>query len=86
VQFTSGIFSIASHSVLQYFPSVTWQVQIGCAHFLAAIVFFSWLKDSMNLLRKMSQAAKTVCSATPLCARAIPLAGATSLYRLSASA
>ena len=41
MQFTSGIFSIASHSVLQYFPSVTWQVQIGCAHFLAAIVFFS---------------------------------------------
>lgn len=30
----SGVFSIASHWVLQYFPEVTIQEQIGCAHFL----------------------------------------------------
>ena len=30
----SGVFSIASHSVLQYFPEVTLQEQTGWAHFL----------------------------------------------------
>jgi len=30
----SGVFSIASYSVLQYLPSVTSQAQGGCAHFL----------------------------------------------------
>ena len=34
VQSMSGVFSIASHWVLQYFPEVTIQEQIGCAHFL----------------------------------------------------
>ena len=43
VQLTSAIFSMASHSVLQYFPSVTSQVQIGCAHFLGAIVSAPWV-------------------------------------------
>lgn len=35
VQSMSGIFSIASHSTLQYLPDVVTQEQIGCAHFLA---------------------------------------------------
>jgi hypothetical protein len=30
----SGVFSIASHWVLQYLPDVTVQEQTGCAHFL----------------------------------------------------
>jgi hypothetical protein len=30
----SGVFSIAAHSVLQYFPDVTLQEQTGWAHFL----------------------------------------------------
>jgi hypothetical protein len=33
----SGVFSIASHWVLQYFPSVTMQEQTGCAHFLPSL-------------------------------------------------
>jgi hypothetical protein len=33
-QAMSGVFSIASHSVLQYFPEVTLQEQTGWAHFL----------------------------------------------------
>jgi hypothetical protein len=31
----SGVFSMASHSVLQYLPDVTRQEQMGCAHFSA---------------------------------------------------
>jgi hypothetical protein len=34
LQSTSGVFSIAAHSVLQYFPEVTLQEQTGWAHFL----------------------------------------------------
>jgi hypothetical protein len=34
LQAMSGVFSIASHSVLQYFPDVTLQEQTGWAHFL----------------------------------------------------
>lgn len=34
VQSISGVFSIASHCGLQYFPEVTVQEQTGCAHFL----------------------------------------------------
>lgn len=30
---------MASHSALQYLPSVTWQLQIGCSHFLVAMLF-----------------------------------------------
>jgi hypothetical protein len=30
-----GVFSMASHAVLQYLPVVASQEQIGCAHFLA---------------------------------------------------
>ena len=37
VQSMSGVFSIASHCVLQYFPEVTIQEQTGCAHFLPAV-------------------------------------------------
>jgi hypothetical protein len=29
----SGVFSIASHASLQYFPFVTVQLHTGCAHF-----------------------------------------------------
>jgi hypothetical protein len=34
LQVMSGVFSIASHSVLQYVPDVTLQEQTGWAHFL----------------------------------------------------
>jgi hypothetical protein len=38
----SGVFSIASHWVLQYLPDVVIHEQIGCAHFLASgAIFFS---------------------------------------------
>jgi hypothetical protein len=30
----SGVFSMASHASLQYFPDETLQEQIGCAHFV----------------------------------------------------
>jgi len=39
----SGVFSMASHSVLQYLLFVVRQEQIGCAHFLA-------IMDSMCFL------------------------------------
>jgi hypothetical protein len=32
-QSISGVFSMAEHSVLQYFPDVTMHEQTGCAHF-----------------------------------------------------
>jgi hypothetical protein len=35
----SGVFSIASHSTLQYFSDVTLQEQTGCAHFLLSAIF-----------------------------------------------
>jgi hypothetical protein len=31
----SGVFSMASHCVLQYLPEVVRQEQTGCAHFVA---------------------------------------------------
>jgi hypothetical protein len=34
----SGIFSMASHWVLQYFPEVVVQEQTGCAHFTAVLL------------------------------------------------
>jgi hypothetical protein len=34
----SGIFSIASHWVLQYLPEVVVQEQTGCAHFTAVLL------------------------------------------------
>src|ERR1700730_1245141 len=37
LQAISGVFSIASHSTLQYFPDVTVQEQTGCAHFLSSL-------------------------------------------------
>jgi hypothetical protein len=37
-QAMSGVFSIASHSVLQYFPDVTLQEQMGWAHFLLSAI------------------------------------------------
>jgi hypothetical protein len=38
LQEMSGVFSIASHSVLQYFPEVTLQEQTGWAHFLLSAI------------------------------------------------
>lgn len=38
LQSTSGVFSIASHSTLQYFPVVTVHEQIGCAHFFPSAI------------------------------------------------
>jgi hypothetical protein len=43
VQSMSGVFSIASQTVLQYFPDVTVQEQIGCAHFVAFVLSISFL-------------------------------------------
>jgi hypothetical protein len=39
----SGVFSIASHCVLQYFPDVVMHEQIGCAHFSLFVVAMSFL-------------------------------------------
>jgi hypothetical protein len=42
----SGVFSIASHSALQYLPDVVTQEQIGCAHFSAFSGAISFLPTS----------------------------------------
>ena len=42
-QSMSGVFSIASHSVLQYLPDVVTHEQTGCAHFSAFAVAISFL-------------------------------------------
>jgi hypothetical protein len=49
----SGVFSIASHSTLQYFSDVTVHEQTGCAHFLlsAILVSFSGRQDHSLLQR-----------------------------------
>jgi hypothetical protein len=39
LQAISGVFSIASHCVLQYLPDVTVHEQTGCAHFLLSAIF-----------------------------------------------
>ena len=45
-QSMSGVFSIASHWVLQYFPDVVTHEQMGCAHFSAFAVAISFLLAS----------------------------------------
>src|SRR5579871_102113 len=47
----SGVFSIASHSAEQYFPSVTMQLQTGCAHFFASAIFVLPPRPSYQLYR-----------------------------------
>ncbi len=42
----SGIFSIASHWVLQYLPDVVAHQPLGCAHFSALAVAISFLLPS----------------------------------------
>jgi hypothetical protein len=58
VQSMSGVFSIASHCVLQYFPEVTVQEQTGCAHFLPAVsamlISFSSSRSDSRLYAAMS--------------------------------
>jgi hypothetical protein len=39
----SGIFSIVSHSTLQYLPEVVRQEQMGCAHFFGFAVSMAFL-------------------------------------------
>jgi len=57
----SGVFSIASHCVLQYFSGVTLQEQIGWAHFvpsLAAIcVYLHWIWIRIPILGRPQQIA-----------------------------
>jgi hypothetical protein len=45
-QSMSGVFSIASHWVLQYLPDVVTHEQTGCAHFSAFAVAISFLLAS----------------------------------------
>jgi hypothetical protein len=45
-QSMSGVFSIASHRVLQYLPDVVTHEQTGCAHFSAFVVAISFLLAS----------------------------------------
>ena len=45
-QSMSGVFSIASHWVLQYLPDVVTHEQTGCAHFSAFVVAMSFLLAS----------------------------------------
>ncbi len=42
-QSTSGVFSMAAHSVLQYLPVVVMHEQIGCAHFSAFVIAILYL-------------------------------------------
>jgi hypothetical protein len=37
----SGVSSTASHAALQYFPSLIWHEQFGCAHFLVLAIELS---------------------------------------------
>jgi len=50
----SGIFSIASHSTLQYLPDVVTQEQTGCAHFLAFSELISILLTSDHFAKALS--------------------------------
>ena len=43
VQSMSGVFSIASHCVLQYLPEDGTHEHTGCAHFLAGSLVISFL-------------------------------------------
>ena len=45
-QSTSGVFSIASQSLLQYLPDVVGHEQTGCAHFSAFAEAISFLLSS----------------------------------------
>jgi len=59
-QAMSGVFSIASHSVLQYFPDVTLQEQMGWAHFLLssdAIRVSFYLEQPKDWMRPRRQKA-----------------------------
>jgi hypothetical protein len=47
VQSMSGVFSIASHCVLQYFPEVTLQEQMGCAHFFPSFAMLLLFSSSL---------------------------------------
>ena len=49
----SGVFSIASHWVLQYLPDVVVQEQTGCAHFspLAVVISFLLASDPQRAIR-----------------------------------
>jgi hypothetical protein len=44
LQSTSGVFSIASHCGLQYFPELTVQEQMGCAHLLSFPIAIGFLQ------------------------------------------
>jgi len=39
----SGVFSMASHWVLQYLPELVMHEQTGCAHFLSVSLLISFL-------------------------------------------
>ena len=41
----SGVFSVASHSALQYFPDVVTHEQSGCAHFSVFVGSISFSPD-----------------------------------------
>jgi hypothetical protein len=56
----SGVFSMASHAVLQYLPAVASQVQIGCAHFFAGfgVMCFSCFDQGVFRFRSIMDALK----------------------------
>jgi len=49
----SGIFSIASHSTLQYLPELAGHEQTGCAHFgtIAALIAFPIFAVAISFLQ-----------------------------------
>ena len=53
VQSMSGVFSMASHWVLQYLPDVVTHEQTGCAHFLTVSLVISFLlvSDHKRVIR-----------------------------------
>jgi hypothetical protein len=68
LQSTSGVFSIAAHSVLQYFPDVTLQEQTGWAHFLLSsnaiwyLLLLNQPKDWMCASKERRHANPRFCS------------------------
>jgi len=53
-QSTSGVFSMAAHSVLQYLPVVAMHEQTGCAHFsvLIGVISFLLVLDQHRVILK----------------------------------
>jgi hypothetical protein len=71
----SGVFSIASHSVLQYLPSVATHEQIGCAHFLTLVnsmCFLLWVMRFQSMSSGASGVSEVLTGASSFGGGAYP--------------